>query len=59
VLYSVKDARALGFETFVIIDCCRGIDLTPGDVRRAISEMQEFGAKVITVADVEALFKYV
>jgi len=28
VLYSVKDARALGFETFVIIDCCRDIDLT-------------------------------
>src|SRR5262249_3959997 len=40
VKYSALDAVELGFKTFVIEDACRGIDLNPGDVERALREMQ-------------------
>jgi nicotinamidase/pyrazinamidase len=39
VKYSALDARRLGFATHVILEGCRGIDLVPGDVDRALEEM--------------------
>jgi nicotinamidase/pyrazinamidase len=49
--YCVKatalDARTLGFETFLIVDACRGVNLHPGDVDRAIAEMQAAGVGVV------------
>lgn len=47
VKYSALDARKLGFETNVIEDGCRGIDLKPGDVARAFAEMREAGAEIV------------
>lgn len=44
VLYSVLDARRLGFSVFVIEDACRGIDLD-GSLTAAYSEMQAAGAR--------------
>jgi len=50
--YCVKatalDARSLGFETCLIADACRGVNLQPGDVDRAIAEMRAAGVAVIT-----------
>lgn len=51
VLYSVLDACKLGLKTHVIADACRGIDLNPGDVQKALDAMQSAGARIITMRD--------
>ena len=43
VLFSALDAAELGFQTSVIQDGCRGIDLHPGDVDAAWRKMREAG----------------
>ncbi|MEM3745228.1 MAG: nicotinamidase [Candidatus Bathyarchaeia archaeon] len=50
---TVLDALKYGFETFLLEDAVRGIDVKPGDVERAIKEMLERGAKKLTLADIE------
>jgi nicotinamidase/pyrazinamidase len=44
VKYSALDARQLGLTTYVILDGCRGIELEPGDIDRALEEMKQAGA---------------
>ncbi len=51
VKFSALDAVALGFITHVIIDACRGVDLSPGDSRRALDEMKNAGAKLLSCKD--------
>lgn len=45
--YCVKatalDARRLGFVTYLVVDGCRGVNLAPGEVDRAIEEMRAHG----------------
>ncbi len=41
---SALDARQLGLTTYVILDGCRGIELEPGDIDRALEEMKRAGA---------------
>ncbi len=56
VLYSVIDAIDLGFTVFVITDACRGINLDPEDVERALAAMQAKGAVLLTssaIVDIE------
>jgi nicotinamidase/pyrazinamidase len=59
VRYSVQDAAALGFKAYVVIDACRGVELQPGDCARAIEEMRDEGAEVMTTDDVEQRFSHV
>lgn len=47
VLYSALDARQLGYETFVLVDGCRGINLQPGDIQRALDRMQQAGIHLV------------
>ena len=47
VKYSTLDARELGLNTHVIVDGCRGIDLEPGDIDRALDEMKRAGAVLL------------
>lgn len=47
VLYSVHDALKLGFETYVIIDVCRGVDVHADDCKKALAEMEQAGATLI------------
>ncbi len=53
--YCVKatglDAVGLGFKTYLIEDACRGVELQPGDVQRAIGEMR--GQWVMMVQTIE------
>ena len=53
--YCVKstacDSAAAGFETFVVLDGCRGVEIHPGDVARAISEMQKSGVRMLTSSE--------
>lgn len=51
VLYSVLDAVERGFNTYVIQDGCKGIDLAPGDVDKAFQMMREAGAHLIHSKD--------
>ena len=51
VKFTALDARHLGFNTFLIEDACRGVELNPGDIARAIQEMQNAGVKLIDVTD--------
>ena len=43
VKYSALDARQVGFNTYVIVDACRGIGLDPGDLDHALDEMKRAG----------------
>lgn len=47
VLYSVLDSLQLGFQTWVIRDACRPINLHPGDEASALAQMEKSGAKII------------
>ena len=44
--YSALDARQLGFGTNVVVDACRAIELKPGDVKLALDEMKQAGARL-------------
>jgi nicotinamidase/pyrazinamidase len=46
VKFSALDALDLGFKTYVIEDACRGVNLRPGDVEKAIGEMRAKGVVV-------------
>jgi nicotinamidase/pyrazinamidase len=46
VKYSALDAMGLGFDTTVIEDACRGIDLQEGDISNALQEMRDAGCNI-------------
>jgi nicotinamidase/pyrazinamidase len=45
VLNTVLDARRLGFETVLLSDAIRGINVNPGDVKKALEKMKAEGAE--------------
>jgi len=45
------DAVRLGFRTFLVTDACRGVNLQPGDVDRALAEMAQAGVRLIRSTD--------
>lgn len=47
VKFTALDARQLGFNTYLVEDASRGVNLKPGDVGRAVEEMQKAGVKVV------------
>lgn len=53
--YCVKatalDAVSLGYRTHLVEDACRGVELRPGDVGRAIDEMRERGVVVVRAGE--------
>lgn len=50
--YCVKatalDAVKAGFRTFVVANACRGVDVPPGTVEKALAEMGEAGVAIVT-----------
>ena len=52
VKFTVLDALALGFKTHLIEDACRGVNLQPGDVQRAIEAMKAAGAGIVTAQEI-------
>lgn len=47
VKFTAIDSVELGFKTNLIVEGCRGVDLTPGDVERAIEAMQQSGVTLL------------
>lgn len=54
VRQSALDARRHGFDTVVLLDAVRGIDVEEGDIARALDEMLRAGARTATLATLEA-----
>lgn len=46
VKFTALDAADLGFRTVLLVDGCRGVDLSAGDCDRAIEAMQEAGVEI-------------
>jgi nicotinamidase/pyrazinamidase len=52
VKFSAMDAAHLGFQTHVIPDACRPVNLKPGDEERAIEEMQRHGIRMVEAREI-------
>lgn len=48
VLHTVRDALEEGFEVYVLTDGIRAVNMNPGDGEKALKEMVEKGARLIT-----------
>jgi nicotinamidase/pyrazinamidase len=48
VKFTALDAVAEGFRVYLIEDACRGVNLRPGDVARAIEDMRKAGVTITT-----------
>ena len=51
VKFTALDAVALGFETELVIEACRGVELKRGDVKGAVDELFHHGVKLYNWAD--------
>ena len=47
VKFTALDARGLGYQTKVVRDACRGVNLSPGDCDAAEAQMQDAGAIMV------------
>ena len=54
VAFTALDAVELGFETLLVEDTCRGVNLKPGDVDRAVAKMRSHGIQVTTSSEILA-----
>jgi nicotinamidase/pyrazinamidase len=52
VQYTALDAVELGFRTLVVEDACRGVNLKPGDVDRAILAMRAAGVEITSSREI-------
>ena len=51
VRFSALDAVCLGFETRLIEDACRAVNLRPADAQQALAEMKQAGVEVLSSGD--------
>jgi len=47
VKWTALDAAELGFDTFVVVDACRGVELNEGDVDEALDELEDAGVELV------------
>jgi nicotinamidase/pyrazinamidase len=52
VKFTALDAVELGFQTTVVSDACRAVNLSEGDGERALKDMQAAGVHVITSKEI-------
>ncbi|MEN6622086.1 MAG: bifunctional nicotinamidase/pyrazinamidase [Smithella sp.] len=53
VYYSALDAGEMGFNVYVILDACRGVDVPAGNIDAAIREMKERGIRILNHNELE------
>lgn len=54
VLNTVRDALARGYETYLLADAVRAVNVDPQDGARAEAEMRRLGARAVTLDSVRA-----
>ncbi len=54
VKFTVLDAVKLGFNTHVIVEAIRGVNVQPGDADQALQEMQDAGARLVNAAGLQS-----
>lgn len=54
VKFTAIDSIGIGFKTRLVADGCRGVDVTHGDVDRAIDEMRNAGVDIVHAVDLAA-----
>lgn len=47
VKHTVIDSIRLGFNTFIVPEACRGVNLRPDDSEKALEEMRKAGARIV------------
>lgn len=52
VYFTVLDGLSLGYNVFVIEDACRAVNLNSNDSDRALKDMKEKGAKIISSQEI-------
>ncbi len=52
VKFTALDALRQGYETIVLEDLCRGVNMNPDDSRKAFDELQASGASIVKSSDV-------
>ncbi len=52
IKFTALDARQLGFETVVVKDGTRAVNLQEGDDERAMKEMEDWGVKLLTLSEI-------
>jgi len=53
VWFTINDALKLGYETFLITDANKGVNMNPGDTEKALKDMEQKGANLISSEQVE------
>jgi len=54
VKFTALDAARLGFRTFLVQDGSRGVELSKGDVARALDEARKGGVEIVQSGDVQS-----
>lgn len=57
VKYSVLDALQLGFNVYVIVDACKGVNLNPDDSELALQKMRTAGATLLSFMDLASTMR--
>lgn len=52
VLNTVRDAVEAGFETLLLEDAIRAVEVKPGDGKKAIEEMSDLGATIVALPEI-------
>ena len=47
VKFTAMDAVERGYRTYLVTDACRGVELSPGDIARALEELAEAGVEFV------------
>lgn len=55
VLNTVRDALKLGYQTVLLQDAVRAVDVQPGDGERAVADMLKQGAMAVTLEQIRAV----
>jgi nicotinamidase/pyrazinamidase len=53
VWFTVKDALQLGYKTFLVTDATKGVNMNPDDMQKALEDMKQKGAILISSEQVE------
>ena len=53
IKFTALDATKLGYETVLLVDCTKAVNLSPEDGEKAMKELQEAGVELISSGDIK------